>query len=76
MKRILALIVLCSLGAALQAQTEKKTKYICTIGGPVRNISEEFKTREECEDACIRAGVPAVCEETGADTEVRTGVDL
>ena len=81
MKRLFALLALCSLGLAAQAMTTEeepkpKTKYICAIGGPVRTYTEEFKTRKECEDACLRAGIAGVCEETGAETDVVEGVEI
>lgn len=71
MKRTLALLALCSLGIALQA-AKPKTKYICSLGGIT---TTDFATKEECNKACFRPGVAAVCEETAAATDVEDTED-
>ncbi len=73
MKRTIALLALCSLGIALQAASDKpKTKYICSLGGIT---TTDFATKEECNEACFRPGVAAVCEETAAATDVEDTED-
>ena len=70
MKRIIALFVLCCMANAAQAAGKAKTKFVCTIGGEYSSTSVEFATRAECENACLKAGSAAVCEETGVETEL------
>lgn len=77
MKRIIALFVLCCMANAAMAGGKAKTKFVCTVGGEYSSTSVEFATRAECESACMKAGVAAVCEETGIETELisTTGID-
>ena len=74
MKRILALIALCSLGAALYAavEEERKTKWIF-VGS---DLVEVFDTGAECKAQALQPGVHAVCEETGRRTPVDTTLDI
>lgn len=66
MKRLLALLAVCTLGFALQA-VPPKTKYICSLAGIT---TTEFATKEECEKTCYQPGLGAICEKTSVDTKV------
>ena len=70
MKKLFLIIVLCALGAPLLAEGQEKTKFICTLSGVESSYTTEFATRAECEALCFQEGAPAVCEETGASTDV------
>ena len=72
MKRILAIIALCSLASAVMAT--QHTKWIFTSNG---SYVDEFATEAECREAQdLQPGLPTVCEETGIDTPVDTTTDI
>lgn len=73
MKKMFALLTLCSFSLALEVNAAHKSKYICSLGGIT---TVEFATKEECLNSCFQPGVAAVCEETGINTEVEDTEDM
>ena len=60
MKRLIAILMLCSLGYALQAD-----RHVCIVGNaePGHEKTFEFDTNEECQKFCEKHGY--ACKKVG-----------
>ena len=75
MKYLLSALLVLGISSVAFAADKEETKYICSIGGMDDVYTTEFSTKEECEKYCKSGlGRPAICEETGKKTVVRTHI--